>query len=251
MGPVATVAQRLARPDPRERAADVDLEIAFDHGQALDRPARVRQRLQHAARVGPHVVPLQPVDRLQPADHRETAQAVVGDEDRRRAAAQMFDERAVLPPFEHRLDRHVEGVREPPDRAQRRVGLVALDLGDDRLGDARLARKIGERVAVASAQPLDREAELVRQRGRPGLQNFRAVLAFDAHERAPCVEDDETTAMRPEYRTLLIVKPSESYVGTRRILRPRRSHASSPTPAATTITAPKTTVDVGISANIR
>ena len=97
----------------------------------------------------------------------------------------MLDERPVLAALEHRLDRDVERVREPPDRGQGRIGLVALDLRDDRFRHARSGREIGQRQAVALAQLLDGEAELVRQRGGAGLEDFRAIFAFHAHGRSP------------------------------------------------------------------
>ena len=84
-------------------------------------------------------------------------------------------------PLQHRFDRHVERVGEAPDRRQRRIGLVALDLRDDRLGDARMLRQVGERQSIALAQPEHGLSELVGQRSRASLENLRPVLAFNAH----------------------------------------------------------------------
>ena len=70
---------------------------------------------------------------------------------------------------------------EPPDGGQGRIGLVALDLRNDRLGDAGLDRQIGQRKAVALAQLENGAAELVGERRRARFQNLGLVLALDAH----------------------------------------------------------------------
>ena len=163
MGPVAAIAQSLAGPDRLDPSPDIHLELTVEHRQALDRAARVSRRFEHSAGIRLEIVPLQPVHRLQPAGHGEATQSVVRDEDRRRAAPEVFDKGPVLAPLQDRLDRYVERMGEPPDRGQSRVGLIALDLRDDRFGDPGLCRKIGERKPETLAQPLDGPAKLVRQ----------------------------------------------------------------------------------------
>jgi uncharacterized protein len=135
---IATVPQRLAAAGGSNRLADLDLELAVQNRQALDRAAQMGGRFENSAWIGLKIVPLEPVDGFQPANDREAAQSVVGDEDRCGPPPQMLDERALFSPPQHRFDRHVERVGQTPDRRQRRIGLIALDLRDDRLGDARM-----------------------------------------------------------------------------------------------------------------
>ena len=142
MRPVAAIAQRLARFHARLRARDLDLKLALAHRQALDRAALMRLGFQHAAGIGGELIALQPFDRLDPADDGEPAFAVVGNQDRRVGLAGLFEEGFVLRRLQDALDRDVERLRQPPDGRERRIGFIALDLADDRLGDARLLRRV-------------------------------------------------------------------------------------------------------------
>src|SRR6476469_10178203 len=136
--PVAAVAQRLAGAGPLGDIGDRHFKLALEHREALDRAALMRVGFERAAGIGGEIVPLQPFDRLDPADDGEPAFAVVGDEDRRVRAGGFFQERLVLGRLQDALDGDVERLREAPDRRQRRVRLVALDLADDRFCDAGL-----------------------------------------------------------------------------------------------------------------
>ena len=112
--------------------------------QAFDGAALVSFEIQHAARFRLHVVPLQPLHRLDPADDGEAHLAVVGEEDRRVGLRGFLDEGLFLAGREDALDRDVESLAQAPDGGERRVGLVALDLADDRLRDPGLLGQFRE-----------------------------------------------------------------------------------------------------------
>src|SRR4029077_20793077 len=57
VGPVATIAQGLARPRPLDGAAHLTLDLARQDRQALDRAALMRIALQHAAGLGLEIIP--------------------------------------------------------------------------------------------------------------------------------------------------------------------------------------------------
>ena len=67
----------------------------------------------------------------------------------------VLDEDRRVVDLQHLVDRRVERPRQPPYGADGRVGLVALDLADDRFGDARLLRQLAERHVVGLPQPLN------------------------------------------------------------------------------------------------
>ena len=141
---VAPVAKRLPRLRPLDDIAHLHLELAFEHRQAFDGAALVSFEIQHAAGFRLHVVPLQPLHRLDPADDGEAHLAVVGEEDRRVGLRGFLDEGLFLAGREDALDRDVESLAQAPDGGERRVGLVALDLADDRLRDPGLLGQFRE-----------------------------------------------------------------------------------------------------------
>src|SRR4051812_13702566 len=68
MGTVAAVAQAFPSLRLLGHAADLDLELSVQDGQALHGAALMAVGVEYAAGLGLHVVPLQPLDGLEPAD---------------------------------------------------------------------------------------------------------------------------------------------------------------------------------------
>jgi hypothetical protein len=182
MRAVAAVAQRFARLDALLDAGNLDVQFAFENRKTFDRAALVRVRLQNSAGIGGKIIALQPFDGLDPADDRQTAFAVVGDENRRVGSGGLLEEGRILRRLQDALDRNVERLSEAPNRGESRVGLVALDLADDRFRDARLLGQLGKRQIIGLAQALNGRAQLAGQRQRSRLQNLLLVAALDAHD---------------------------------------------------------------------
>ena len=180
MRSIGAIAQCLARLGPLRDAAHFDLELPFDHRQAFHGAALMRLGFQHAAGIGRNHT-IEPFDRLDPADDGEPALAIVGNQDRRVAARGFFQKGLVVGRRQHPLDRDIERLREAPDRGECRIGLVALDLADDRFRDARLSGQFRQRKIISLAQPLHRLAKLARQGSRAGVQRLDLVTPFDTH----------------------------------------------------------------------
>ena len=123
----------------------------------------MRLRFQHAAGFGREIIPLQPFDRLDPADDGEPALAIVGNQNRGIAARGFLQKGLVVGRPQHPLDRDIERLREAPDRGECRIGLVALDLADDRFRDAGLSGQFRQRKIIGLAQPLHRLAANLRR----------------------------------------------------------------------------------------
>src|ERR1700722_11690950 len=79
--PVAAIAQGFPGARGLAEIADLDHEFAVENRKALDRAAGVRVRAQHAPRSGLLLPPSPPVDGLQPTDHGEAKEAIVGNQD--------------------------------------------------------------------------------------------------------------------------------------------------------------------------
>jgi hypothetical protein len=121
-------------------------------------------RLGHelAAGFGRKIIPLHVLDQIERPEDGEAAQPVLALQDRDVVARLMLQEVRPGVGLEHLRDGHVEGPRQPPHRGDGRVGLVALDLRDDRFRHPGLLRQVAERHLVGLAQALDRLADARR-----------------------------------------------------------------------------------------
>src|SRR5579885_2058954 len=78
MRPVAAVAQSFARLGPLLDPSDFDFKLARGHRQVLDRAALMGIRFKRATRLGGKIIPLDPLDGLDPADDGKCRLAIIG-----------------------------------------------------------------------------------------------------------------------------------------------------------------------------
>ena len=79
MRAVTAVAQRFPSARALHDTRHIDLKYPFADGQRLDGTALMRIGVQNATGVGRDLIPLQPLDSLDPADNRKPDLSVFGD----------------------------------------------------------------------------------------------------------------------------------------------------------------------------
>ena len=157
---LGAVAQGLSRRHDLLPFLQRDFQRALGQRKAFEAPRPVGLGDEARSRLRFKLVPLHRGQHAHQPQNPQREAAVLAGHRRGGVALELLEGRGGLVGGQQILQRVIQRLGDAPDGRERGVALVALDLREDRLGDAGFRGQLFQREAVGAAQALDLVAYL-------------------------------------------------------------------------------------------